>query len=552
MTASPTLAALRPPRHIRVNVRTTSRVFLRNAPVLAAGGAFVAVLVLLSGPGARTPHLFVGVGLGMLACVLSFAVDFSRLPGAAATAVPLLNLVALGVLEAGGIPVSMLTVLPVLTLAVSHGSAGALAGVVGGTLVAWTPMLLDPVPVGPAHLPSLLLVPIVLVTVGFTVTGAERRARARSSLLRRQDGALQELLDDLVAERETLQGILAVLPAGVVVLDGSRVVLANPRGARLLAPAGHPVDRESREQEAESEADATASPLSSVLGRAVAGEAITAETHAWVEPDGTRSAIRTTTATLPGRSGRAPLRVVLLEDLTQEDRAIQQREDFVRAVSHELRTPLTSVVGYLDLARDVPDVPDDVHELLEIADRSAHRVLRLADDMMVASRLRTGPLRVDLAATDLSELVRSRLEETRYAAEVGGIVLVDATEGPCLVQADEARLRQAIDNVLSNAVLYSHVGGVVTVATRTRGDHAVVEVLDEGIGIRPEDRARVFDRFFRAPAVVRGSRHGTGLGLHVAREIVVGHGGDIAIRSTPGEGTRVEILLPAVVHGAAA
>lgn len=540
MSGVPSVAALGPLRRVRVNVRSSSRVFLDNAPLFAAGAAFVVVLVLFSDHLSRGPHLFAGVAIGTVAAGLAFALPWRRLPPSAPTAIPLLGLLALGVLTAGNVPVAMLAVFPVLTLARSHGPLASALGVAGGMLVAWMPLIATPVVITSAHLPSLIILPLVLTTVAVTVARMDRSRRARSRLLAQRDGTLQQLLDDLVLEREMLEGILAALPAGVLVLDGSRVVLANPQVEHLYGPIDADAVHPWRVQNAVEDDDAPGS----LVARAVAGEPLEAETQWWRDADGDRTAVRGTSVALPAPAGSRPLRVVLFEDLTEEERAIQRREDFVRAVSHELRTPLTSVVGYLDLVREGGEVPAELVELLAVADRNAQRVLRMVDDLAIASQLREGQVALDDGVHDLGGIARDSLAGARYDAAVARVLLVDETDGAWPVRGDRDRLRHAVDHLVSNAVLYSEPGGHVTVRLAARADGVVLVVADEGIGIAEADQARVFERFYRAPEVMRGSRHGTGLGLPVAREIVARHGGEVHVRSRQGVGTEAEILLP--------
>lgn len=284
--------------------------------------------------------------------------------------------------------------------------------------------------------------------------------------------------------------------------------------------------------------------LAVLVDRAVAGETVVGETHWWHDPGGQGNALRQSTVQLPRRPEQRALSVVLLEDLTQEELAIEQREDFVRAVSHELRNPLTSVVGYMELAREGDGVTPDTHELLDVAGRNAHRVLDLVDGLLTAASLRAGRLAIELAPTDLAVVVTEAVDQARFAAFSAGITIEHGDLGSREVRGDRARLLQAVAAVLSNAVTYSDPGGRVTLVLGVVGEHVVLEVTDRGIGMCEEDRLRVFERFFRSPALLGGSRHGTGLGLHVAGEVVRAHGGEILVHSVLGEGTRVRIVLP--------
>lgn len=550
MSATPVLAALRAPLEAGVAVRPTSRVFLQNAAVLAAGGVFVVAVVLFTPRYLQEPYLFIGIGVALVSVAVALVLPWETLPSAAATSVPLLQLLALGVKALGGLPVALLAVFPVLALARHHGRRGALAGTVGGILVAWAPMLASPVPPTPGGVPIMLLVPIVLLTVATTVAGVERSARARSRLLSQQDGHLQDLLDDLVSEREMLSRILGALPAGVLVLDqDGRVVLANSRLHQLtggLAAAPVPPWRDQGLDLDDDECDPRVR-LASVARRALAGESVAGET-AWWREDRARGrggrALRQSTVQLPRRRDERALRVVLLEDLTQEELAVEQREDFVRAVSHELRTPLTSVVGYVELARESEAISPDAADMLDVAQRNAGRVLSRVEDLLVSSSLRAGVLSMNLAPVDLRLLVAEAVAQARPAAASAGIEIENRVRGSWVVRGDADLLAKAVQAVLSNAVTYSDAPGEVVLTMEGVGEQVCLRFSDRGIGMSEEDRGRVFERFFRSPAVVSSSRHGTGLGLHMVRGIVTGHGGDVVVHSALGEGTSVEITLP--------
>ncbi|GMA30374.1 two-component sensor histidine kinase [Litorihabitans aurantiacus] len=562
----PHLGALGAARRTSVGSRTVPWVVPANISLPTAGGAYIVVFLIFSDHGLAGPHLFAGIAVGVLSCALAFAAPWSRLPEAAPMAVPLLGLLGLGVLTADRLPVALLTVFPVLTLARFHGPLGAVLGVLGGTVVAWMPMVTSREPLTTAQVPSVLLLPIVLVTIAVTISRMQRSRQARSRLLARRDGTLQRTLDDLADERALLEGIVESLPAGVLVLDGQRVVLANAQVERLYGPvddeAEHPWRmRAARAAAADAdgsgaaEAPDGAGEETSLAERAVAGESMTGQTQWWRAADGDRKAVRGTAVTLSAAAGRDPLRVVLFEDLTQEERAIEQREDFVRAVSHELRTPLTSVIGYLEMARDTGGFAADTDALLDVVDRNAQRVLGMVEDLAVASELKTeraAPLLSGggsggggSAGVDLGEVARASVAGVCYAARVAGVSVGHACDGAWPVAGDAERLRLAVDHVVTNAVLYSHHGGSVDVALREGDGEVRLVVTDHGIGISEEDQERVFERFWRSPAVRGGSRHGTGLGLPVAREIVMEHGGRVTMRSRLGEGTQVEIVLPA-------
>ena len=501
--------------------------------------AFLLCLVLFSGdsPAARawlsTATTIVGLGICVVAFVLAACIPWTRLPVGLSAIVPILNLLSLAVIAAGGLRVGLISVLPALVLARTQGTRGAVVGTLLGAVVAWIDLVIAWAPLTQQDLPRLLLLPIVLATLSFSVAALESAARARSTLLARQDEAVRQLLDEQMVQRALLEKVLAALPAGVLVVDErDRVVLHNPQFERLVGVA--PAD-----------AGPHASDLmASVNELARADTTTTAPTRWWTMEDGTRRALRSSVVHVGAPHGASAHRVVLLEDLTMEESASDQREDFVAAVSHELRTPLTSVLGYLDLLRDEDGRTTSGGALIDVVERNTYRVLRLVEELRGAPSLKNRQLTRVPAQLELHDLVKLSIEVVSGAAQVAKVNVVDRTQECCVVVGDRDRLAQVIVNVLDNAIIYSRPGGVVSVDLRTVGDRVCLSINDPGIGMSEADATRAFERFFRAPSVVRTSRHGTGLGLHISREIVHGHGGEMTIDSVQGIGTRVDVLLP--------
>ena len=235
--------------------------------------------------------------------------------------------------------------------------------------------------------------------------------------------------------------------------------------------------------------------------------------------------------------------MVALHDITDELGALAQRDDFVSSVSHELRTPLTSVTGYLDLALDDPQLPEHVAGYLTVAQRNAARLRTLIDNLLSAARTRA-----DAEAwepVDLREVVTDVVESIRPPAEDRGLTIAVGAPGPAGVRGDAGRLTQVVGNIVSNAVKYTHPGGHIDVTLDVPEPGRVrLAVVDDGPGISAEAQEQLFSRFYRAPEVRNSAVQGTGLGLHTSRQIVEALGGTITLRSEPGQGTRVEILLP--------
>ncbi len=222
------------------------------------------------------------------------------------------------------------------------------------------------------------------------------------------------------------------------------------------------------------------------------------------------------------------------------------REEFVAAVSHELRTPLTSIIGYLDLIQDnAPgNLTPDQQTFLTIVQRNADRLHELVGDLLLVAEADGGALALDLRDADLDALATDTVESARPTADARQIQLTLSLGAARRIQGDPFRLGQMMDNLVSNAVKFTPVGGRVVVRTAFEDGHAIFEVTDSGPGISPADQAQLFDRFFRTRAAVEQAIRGTGLGLAITKAIVDAHQGSITVESTVGTHSTFRVRLP--------
>jgi signal transduction histidine kinase/PAS domain-containing protein len=241
--------------------------------------------------------------------------------------------------------------------------------------------------------------------------------------------------------------------------------------------------------------------------------------------------------------------------------AQRRMDEFIGIAGHELRTPVTGILANLQIAErrtrqaltaGGPGAAEETLErlrplllLLERARLAADRQGRLVADLLDVSRISSGQLEYRLAPTDLAALVREAVEERRLNAP-GRPIKVEMPEGPVMANADADRIGQVLANYLTNAVKYSEEDRPISVALRTRGAEARVEVRDQGPGLTPEQRRHLFKRFSRAPGVtvLSGSGVGLGLGLHISKTIVEQHGGQVGVESAPGAGSTFWFTLP--------
>jgi len=272
-----------------------------------------------------------------------------------------------------------------------------------------------------------------------------------------------------------------------------------------------------------------------------AGEASTDE----FEVAGTGRVFRGYTRPVPESAGGFAGRVWTLREVTADRELDRMRDAFVATVSHELRTPLTSISGFLEMMQDEEaGLGTAGRQYLEVIRRSTSRLHALVEDLLLVAQIEAKRIELLLAPVDVADLARRSAELVRPAATEKNVTVdVVADHAPELL-ADGPRLRQVLDNLVSNAVKFTNDGGAVTVSVAGNGDSVVVTVADTGIGIPPDEQGQVFSRFFRASTATQRAIPGTGLGLAISRALVEQHGGTIALTSREGEGTRVTVSIP--------
>lgn len=252
-----------------------------------------------------------------------------------------------------------------------------------------------------------------------------------------------------------------------------------------------------------------------------------------------------------GRAVEEPARAGTEHAGAGEATTDRQRAEFLAAVSHELRTPLTSIISFSELLRgEAGGLSADGVHFLDIIERNADRLLRLIDDVLMLNRIEAGGLPLDLAEVSLPDLAADAVRSAGPAAGRSGVTLhLDTDDGP-LVQADPRRLAQVLDNLIGNAVKFSHVDGLVQVRLRYADGTWRIDVSDTGIGIPPDEAARLFGPFVRASNARIAGLPGTGLGLVIVKMLVEMHDGHVTLDSVIDQGTTVSVFLP--VHETAA
>lgn len=353
---------------------------------------------------------------------------------------------------------------------------------------------------------------------------------------------------ELERERERLEAIFETVTVGLLLIDrDGRYERMNRRHQETMGlpfPDGH---------------DGEAGQLGHVyfpdgltlMGRedmpsyrAVQGEEFD-DLRYWVGSDPlTRAAYSTSARSVRGPDGELTGAALAYQDITDLMRAMQVKDEFVASVSHELRTPLTSVLGHLEMLGDREDLPPDATAQLRVVARNAQRLQGLVSDLLQVAQAREGGLKLYRAQVDLGTLVREAVQEARPSAAAAEIGLsVEAPEG-LVALVDGRRLRQVLDNLVSNAVKYTGSGGSVTVVLQQQEREIELLVSDTGIGIHEDELDQVFTRFFRGGDALERHIPGTGLGLNIVNTIVTAHGGAVSLASEVGRGTTFRVTLP--------
>ncbi|MBJ7456844.1 MAG: PAS domain S-box protein [Thermoleophilia bacterium] len=229
--------------------------------------------------------------------------------------------------------------------------------------------------------------------------------------------------------------------------------------------------------------------------------------------------------------------------LAAEREAQQLKDEFLAMVSHELRTPLSAVIGYLELA--IADTTDeDVRDLLQVAERNGRRLSALVRDILLVAQADAGRLGLDLRSVRLGDLVSQAVEAAGPSATAKGIALEQDVRADPWIQGDADRLGQILDNLISNAIKFSPPGSHVRVGLETDDAFARIAVADDGPGIPRDERARLFEPFYRARQATADVVPGSGLGLAVVKAIAEAHGGAVRVESEPGRGSVFRTDLP--------
>lgn len=358
--------------------------------------------------------------------------------------------------------------------------------------------------------------------------------------------ALCEALEDSRADREKLDGILRSVADGLVVTDGDRNILhMNAAAEELLGVALETALNKSLDQlglkvDFQHQID---SSLRQPRGEQFFDFELGAPGA--LSPQVFQARLSRLNSDQAGNPGL----ILLIRDVTREREVERMKSAFLGMAAHELNTPLASILGYSELLTNQEAAgrftAEQKQEYLTLIHVKSLALARLVDDLLDISRIESGsPLALLYEEFCLDDLLHDVFGPYRQKHERHQFEL-QVSDGPILLKADAGRVRQVLENLVSNAVKYSPRGGPVSIAAKVTGPVCRILVADQGIGMTAEQVEHVFDRFYRADSS-NTAVQGVGLGMSIVRHIVWAHGGTIRVDSEPGAGTSVVVEIPLV------
>ncbi|GAB3606455.1 sensor histidine kinase [Conyzicola nivalis] len=532
-----------------------SRSIVNSQLLISAALLLFAVVVFAIQPAAfQEPLFFSSLLLVFILTGVALLTDWTPRRKRWAALLPVLDIFAIvGIREAEPqLGAGLLLVLPVIWLARNYGFAGAVGGATLATVAIWGVWPFRGVPISISDFAGLILLPLTFAFIATTTYATSRRSQSQRALLRQQSALVESALVRARKQERLLEEVLNAVEFGVIAFDDrGRATLRNNAHEHSLREFGaphsaiiHPViyepDGTTRYEEAERP-----------YARALAGEEFENLVF-WVgSPGEARAAYSATSRQTRNIDGEPDGGVVVVRDVTVELEAVRARENLAASVSHELRTPLTSIIGFLELAVDAPELTSETRRMLDIAARNSERMLGLVTDLLQTASDKDGSLTLAISSCDVAELARQAVESSGLAAEQRGLTVVTSIDRPAVINADPFRIRQVLDNLLSNAVKYNRTGGSITVSVDAADDAVRIDVTDTGVGVSEADQAHLFDRFFRAGSARRSDVVGTGLGLGISRDIAKLHGGSLSVTSEVGVGSTFSLVLPVTTQEAA-
>lgn len=554
----------------------------QSATVVGVLGAGVILLLFPDVNVSHLPTFWLGIGMVLAATIIALIFTTHPQYSRYAMIIPAIDIIAIGFFRAGTGGISSLfaalIILPVVWIASGDGRRFIVYATVGTSAALMVPFILGlATPQSASDWLRGIFTPLVFAMAAAIINELSRQSRKqfraikqladdKESMLQRTfeyAAQLQESERKYRAADRMFRGVwAAVTEQSVIGTDATGLVDAwNPGATKLLGPTTEEAEDRVHiyDFHVPEELEARARELNYPPGETVLNPGFSAlvetarlgraESREWtyVRSDGTHVPVQLSVTKRVNEKGETVGYLFVAADITQSREVSRLKDEFVGLISHELRTPLSSILGYLELMRDDDEHPlsDEQLQYLGVAERNAHRLLRLVGDLLFTAQVESGKFPLDARDIGLDDIVTGCVESARPVADAAGITLVEELpDAPATVHGDPLRLGQAIDNLISNAIKFTPRGGSVTVSVEHTASTAVITVRDTGMGIAADELDMLFSRFFRASTATRNAVPGVGLGLTITKAIVTAHNGEMSVSSEEGVGTEFSLTLP--------
>jgi len=249
-------------------------------------------------------------------------------------------------------------------------------------------------------------------------------------------------------------------------------------------------------------------------------------------------------ARIPDAQGGVQGAVLVFHDITRLKQLEETRREFVANVSHELRTPLSIIKGYAETLTTMPVDTETTQRFATIMERHADRLTALVEDLLTIAGLESGQMAMNLQPVSIHKSVQRVMDELAEKAAARDIGVINDVPETLVTEADSGRLQQVLMNLIDNALKYGSEHGQVVIEGSEVEHEVLVSISDDGSGIPPEARERVFERFFRVDKARSREQGGTGLGLSIVKHIVQAHGGRVWVEASDAGGAKFCLTLP--------
>ncbi len=392
---------------------------------------------------------------------------------------------------------------------------------------------------------------IVIVTLNYLVGILRKNLDDLDTLNQSQLDILSSMADQersASEQKEQLSLIIDSVADGLVVLNQSKnVYIINDVALRMIRRSRKEVIDKYHEQVLHFIDDRDKDKrLDFIDDLYESGKIFTSTQHTLLElGDDINIPVGVSVAPLKNNKNVVTSCVLIIRDETEERRQDQMKSDFVSVASHQLRTPLTAIKWNVDLLKDLVQLDETSSQVVKDVKDSTERMIALVGSLLDLSRIeRNISMDMNMAKFNFIEIVEAAVKENKVNAQAVNIEIVTQMPHEFILSGDKNKLFQVVNNLISNAVKYSHPHSEVKVNFKQSQSQIVLEVVDSGIGIPEYQQKRIFKKFFRADNAIKHKAEGNGIGLYLAKSYIEAHNGLLTFVSIEGRGTTFVIALP--------